>query len=272
MSRGADDHRTEAARLRRGAQLTALLVFIVSIAGFGAFAWLLTSKPASFATVAPVVAFALLGAFTMIFAIVRIDKARRHDIAAILADKGMEVEVAPPKARREELFAPFASLKALRHGAKGMRIWARGEHDGVQVFLIEHNYTVHTGKSNHTVRHTAATAACPPQWPSLSLKGQNMITGWWANLRGKDMRLENDAFNERWIVRAENEDFALLFLSPDVQEFLCAAPSGEAWQIGDGWICWYRQKPLKAADAFVPVERLAGLMRLLPPELSHWRA
>jgi hypothetical protein len=97
------------------------------------------------------------------------------------------------------------------------------------------------------------------------------VTGWWANLRGHDFKLENEAFNDRWIVKTESEDFALLLLSPQVQEFLTNAPSGETWQIGNSWICWFRQKPLKLAEARLPIDRLTGLMRLIPPELAHWQ-
>jgi hypothetical protein len=270
MNEAAELHRSEAARHRKRSRVGTIVLALFITAAVATF--VLGSARSKIGPGIIVPSFVLFGGaiVAMIFVISVLDKARRHDVGAALAEKGMEVDHAPPKERRGGHFAPFASLKALRHGAKGVRIWAGGAVEGRQVFLIDHAYTVHTGKSNHTVHHTAAATACPAQWPVVSLKGQNLVTGWWANLHGRDMTLENEAFNKRWIVRAENEDFALLVLSPQVQEFLCNAPSGETWQIGHGWICWYRQKGLQIDNADVPVERLMGLVRLLPAELAHW--
>ncbi len=272
MNETVELHRAEAARHRNRSRVGTIVMALFIVAAVATF--ILGSAKSKIGPGVIVPSFVLFGGaiFSMIFVISVLDRARRHDMAAALAEKGMEVDAAPSKERRGGLFTPFASLKALRHSAKGLRTWAGGEVEGRQVFLIEHAYTVHTGKSNHTVHHTAAAIACPSQWPVVSLKGQNVVTGWWANLHGRDMKLENEAFNKQWIVRAENEDFALLVLSPQVQDFLCNAPSGETWQIGHGWICWYRQKRLKIDNADVPIDRLMGLVRLLPPELQHWQA
>lgn len=260
MNETVQHHRTLAARRKVHSVIAFVIVAILVLAGV--------------ALVTEIIAILVLFGLASIVGVIAAwasGTSHRHALAAAFAEMGLEVDPAPSRARRDGLFTPFRNLAALRHGSSGLRFWAGGEVDGRHVFLIEHSYTVHAGNSHYVVRHSAVATACPPTWPSISLRGQNLITGWWANLRGHDFKLENEAFNDRWIVRTDSEDFALLFLSPQVQEFLTSAPSGETWQIGRGWICWFRQKPLKLKDAQLPLERLLGLMRLIPPELEHWQ-
>lgn len=217
-------------------------------------------------------ALGLAGLVAVVMAVSGYTAARRLRIGAALEARGLSVQFRPDKRQRAGCFARFAHLTSLRRGERGVRMWAGGEVDGRHVDLIEHAYVVSTGKSSHTVYHCAAATACPAAWPSLTLSPGNVVTSWWASLRGQDMTLENEAFNERWIVKAESEDFALLVLTPRVQEFLAHGPSGESWQIGDGAVCWVRRRQVKPETVCEPLDRLMGLMALIPPELEHWEA
>jgi hypothetical protein len=120
------------------------------------------------------------------------------------------------------------------------------------------------------VTHTAAATPVPPQWPRLSLSSRHALASWWASMTGKDFKVENAAFNARWIVKADDPDFALLFLTPDVQQFLAEAPSAETWHVADGSLCWMVRKQLKPRAIPGPVGRVVALRGLLAPELDFW--
>jgi hypothetical protein len=168
------------------------------------------------------------------------------------------------------MFKPFAGVGMLRHGNRGVKLWFGGELDGRRVDLIEHQYVVSTGKSTHVVTHTAAATPAPEAWPRLSLSSRNALTSWWASVRGNDFKVENEAFNSRWIVKTDDAGFALLFLTPEVQEFLAAAPSAESWHVAGGSLCWMVKRRLKPRDLPRPMQRVLELRAVLPPELDVW--
>lgn len=201
---------------------------------------------------------------------VHLQRIRTESLSIIAAALGLEIVTKPARESRASLFAPFSSLSMLRTGEKGIRLHMGGGHAGRRVDLIEHSYVVSTGKSAQTVVHTAAATPCPVEWPRLSLTPRHALAKLWEAVAGQDLQLESSAFNDRWTIKTDNPDFAILFLSPEVQEFLADAPSHETWHIAGGSLCWVSRGQLRPAEIPRPVERLVRLRDLLPAELDYW--
>jgi hypothetical protein len=212
-----------------------------------------------------------LGALlAVLFLVQDVQKVRAASLALVAERLRLEHVLKPPKAQRTALYAPFTGLPMLRSGPRGVKLWFGGEVDGRRVDLIEHQYVVSTGKSAHTVTHTAAATPVPPAWPRVTLSSRHALASWWASMTGNTFKVENEAFNDRWIVKTESPDFVLLLLTPEVQEFLADAPSAESWHVGGGSLCWLVRKQLKPRDLPPPLARVAALRNLLPQELDVW--
>lgn len=201
---------------------------------------------------------------------VHMARVRRASFAHIASSLGLIADPKPVKKARIIRFAPFTALPMLRSGAKGVKSWAGGEISGRRIDFLEHAYVVSTGKSAHVVTHTAIATPCSPAWPRLSLTPRHGMAKLWASITGKDFKVENDAFNDRWRIKTENLDFAILFLTPEVQEFLAHAPSAETWHLGNGSLCCVIRKKIKPRVLPPMLHRVADLRNLLPGELDQW--
>lgn len=171
---------------------------------------------------------------------------------------------------KDAAFAPFSHLSHLRTGGKGLAWMARSPAGEPPLVLLQHRYVVSTGQTTVQVTHTLAALPCPVTWPPLALTPEHLghrIAG----MLGKgDLRLENDEFNRRWFVDADDEDFAALLLSPEMQTWLVGVPKWVTFHIGRGQIVCAAKKALKPealADLVALCEEFAGL---IVPELQAW--
>ena len=88
--------------------------------------------------------------------------------------------------------------------------------------------------------------------------------------RLKDIRVESEAFNSRWRVKGSDQEFATVFLSPEMQRRLTDWPKGYWLAEGGGAI-------VVATKARLNPERLTTLIRLVgevvglvPAEMEMW--
>lgn len=228
------------------------------------------------ARIEPVLVFvAMIGVVGTIFGLaLAAERGRCRAIFARLRALGFTVVEKTPKEDREAAFAPFAAISPLRHGAKGVGWTASGSVGRWKVAMIEHRYTVSTGKSNHTVVNVCIAAAGGAPWPLLTLKGENLLDRLGESLGlTRDLKLEDEAFNRRWRVLCDDEGFTLAMLGPDVQRAIGDGPStsggkNEWWCFGgpSGMVCVGRRQRVTAECIGEMVSRLEGVLGAMPAE------
>lgn len=219
--------------------------------------------------------FILLGGLAVIIvaalvAAHRANKARRAKLEETLRAMGFTFTGSPAKIDKPALYEPFAHTPQFSHGAAGIQWAAQGRIAGATVHVAEHMHMQSHGKGAHPVHHTAAAVACPAPWPTLSLTREHWGHAL-ANLLGaRDVQLDDEAFNKRWRLKCDQPDFALLFLSPQAQTWLAAAPRNESWHLQAGRLVCVRHGTVKDDAIAALAARPAELMALVPPELAAW--
>lgn len=258
---------TDRSRKRRYllVSITAALMIVVTIA-------VTTSQSVRVPVV--VGAAVTFGIVVLIVAITKGSKAAANKQAVAVAEAcapfGLTYQSFAKIEEKDAAFAPFAHLSHLRTGGKGLAWMARSPMGEPPLVLLQHRYVVSTGQTTVQVTHTLAALPCPVTWPPLSLTPEHLghrIAG----MLGKgDLRLENDEFNRRWFVDADDEDFAALVLSPAMQAWLVGVPKWATFHIGQGQIVCGAKKALKPealAELVALCEEFTGL---IAPELQAW--
>ena len=245
--------------------LTAGLMIVVTLA-------VTTSQP--FRVPVVVGAAVTFGFVLLVVAIAKGSKAAAGRQAAAIAEAcapfGLAYQAFAKLEEKDAAFAPFAHLAHLRTGGKGLAWMARSLTGEPPLVLLQHRYVVSTGQTTITVTHTLAALPCPDTWPTLALTPEHLghrIAG----MLGKgDLRLESEEFNKRWFVNADDEDFAAVVLSPEMQAWLVGAPKWATFHIGQGWLICAAKKALKPealADLVALCEEFSGA---IAPELQAW--
>lgn len=228
------------------------------------------------ARIEPVLFFVLIVGVvaTIVVLAVAAERRRCQAIFARLRALGFTVVEKTPKEDREAAFAPFAAISHLRHGAKGVVWTASGSAGRWKVSAIEHRYTVSTGKSNYTVVNVCIAAVGGAPWPLLTLKSENMLNRLGDTLGlSRDLKLEDEAFNQRWRVLCGDEGFALAVLGPEVQRAIGDGPGTaggkqEWWCFGGptGLVCVGRGQRVNAESIGEMISRLEGVLAAMPAE------
>lgn len=200
----------------------------------------------------------------------RAEQKRMRELAAGLALAGLEVVTSPTDEQKRSAFEALGPFRDLRDGPRGIVWFARGHVQGREVTLGEHKYTTGSGKNRTTVRHTVAAIAASERWPALSLAEENLLHKIAEMFGSKDLKLEDEAFNKRWRVSADDTEFATLVLSPEVQAWSMALPARTIIRVGRGGMGLATNWGVKLENAQRLVSSVSELASLLPPELDAW--
>lgn len=214
-----------------------------------------------------------LVALAIIVSVTRAQQRHRRALADACARLGIAPRVFRQNEERGPTFEPYAHIEQFKSGAKGLAWLARDPTpgtEGTDLVLLEHHYIVHTGQAAVRVTHTAAIRTCPRSWPRLSLTAEHVGHRIGALFGKRDMLLENDEFNKRWFVDAEDEDFAALVLTPEMQQWLLEVPRSVAFRLGDGHLVCLEKKQVKPEDLHELVGLLRGFESRIPSELQAW--
>ncbi|RMH27492.1 MAG: hypothetical protein D6693_05265 [Planctomycetota bacterium] len=185
-----------------------------------------------------------------------------RDPAAALA--GLTPIDKPEKPLRER----FGHLPEVRKHGSIKRAY-RGERLGREVFAFEHSHVIHTGNAAIPVFKTIY-AMQAPDWPRVSVTPRGTIGRLVGALFGRrGLELDLPEFNRRFTVRAEDEDFAVVLLSRDIQRHILAKP-GVTWRVGRGWLCLIYNGRLRLPRAAASLDRLEAFASLIAPELERW--
>lgn len=215
--------------------------------------------------------------FVVIFGTIALFESRRkRAIADALQARGFQVTMKPADGEKLIAFTRLSHVPALKQGHSGVKWFATGLHRGKSTWICEHSYTTGSGKNRSTHTNTVVAIGAPDDWAPFSLTAESIFHRWGEKLGlPKDLKLENEAFNKRWRVRAgaeyrrgeSSEDTALFILTPEVQQFLIAADSREWWCIGSGRIVCGMPSSLALKDLEKLLDRPIGLTEHLAPEV-----
>lgn len=199
-------------------------------------------------------------------------RGRAEAIRDLCATMGLVYTTAKELPDRAAAFAPFAHLKALRTGAKGVAWIARDPTGALPTTLVEHSYVVSTGKSTTRIRHCAGARPCPPAWPRLDITPRHLGHRLAGAFGRRGIQLEDPEFNRRWFVESEDDTFAALVLIPEMQTWLLGVPRPTAFVLGEGQLVCLRRKAPDASGVHALIDLLNGFEERLLPELAVYGA
>ena len=196
--------------------------------------------PLPVAMTAGVVAAAV--AMTAIIVMIsRVAAKKRAQLDALLQSRGLAPNFKPAKPDKRAAYAQIGEPASLAGGATAVRWCASGEVDGRPATVVEHVVVRSSGSTTSVTTTTAYSTPAPHDWPRVTLTRESLAHSLGA-LFGKknELKVESKDFNDRWHIdlenaTPENEDFALLLLTPEVQHWLTkTAGKLESWSIGRG--------------------------------------
>lgn len=155
--------------------------------------------------------------------------------------------------------------------ATDIRHILHGELAGAAVTCLQHTYVVSTGQATIPVVTTALLAQAPASWPEVRITPASPLHRLARSVGlSRSLKLDLDAFNQAFVVRSEDEEFALLLLTPAVQELLLTAPTKLRWRIGQGAIRAHARGKMQAKKLTAQLEALQGFLERIPSELHTW--
>jgi hypothetical protein len=217
---------------------------------------------------------ATIGVFVAIMALAAYNgKKHRERIAAFFQERGGEAWAKPEAGVQLRAFAAIGNYEELRSGPAGVR-WAAclpGD-----TWVLEHMYTTGSGKSRQTHINTIASVPAPEHWPRLLVRRQHFLDNIVDSVKNlvpsagalsKDMTLDNADFNKTFRVQASDENFALVFLTPEVQEWMLAAPAQWSFLVHRGTFLVICKRTLKLEELPTFSEAPAHVLQRTTPEL-----
>lgn len=215
-----------------------------------------------------------VAAFAVIMMLVhRANKKRMAGLEAMLREKGFAAtwgKDAAEKALSAGVMNFIGPFRTLRTGEKGVSWFALGMAEDRRCIVLEHRYTSGSGKNTSTHYHTIAAVEAPERWPVLSLTGEAFFHKIGEKMGIRDIKVEDEEFNKRFRVKCDDEDFAVLVLTPEMQAWLKLLPKRVEVSIGDGAVCVVKRWVCKAEDVATMIAAAGALRNMLPAELESY--
>lgn len=162
----------------------------------------------------------------------------------------------------------FRDLSEIPRNAK-IRHVLQGVLDGRGLAILEASYMVYAGHTMMQVSNTVY-AADAPAWPSTLLSPRGLFGRLAFRMgRASGLMLESQEFNARFVVKTDEDDFAIALLSPEMQAFMLTK-TRVRWRIGGGRVCLIYEGGLKAGRIEASLHRMRTFWSLVPPELHEW--
>lgn len=221
-------------------------------------------KPLAF--VAAVVVAILAGVITLVIITAKKERLRRAAIAKALGERGLQV--AQGLGDREVL-GPIEPLASRLDKS----VWsASGTIQGLELVAVEHTYTTGAGKSRQTHNHSVVSFALPVAWPALSVTAENFLHRIGELFGMHDIRLEDEAFNKRFRVKCDDENFAILLLNPEVQGLMMAWEKRLSLAIKGNRLCVMVTRHLDETAWIAFLDSSVAFRMAIAPELDAWTA
>jgi hypothetical protein len=212
----------------------------------------------------------VVGIVILILAARIANRKRLEALASLFHQLGDNYWPKPTEQQRAEAFSGIGSPQTLKHGAKKVKWAAQTHSQGPGTWIVEHSYTVSVGNHHQVVTHVVASApiqSWTQEWVSLRVARQTLGGKLSVMMGGVDIRLDDPVFNKAFRVQAESEEFALLLLTPQVQQWLLAMPKAWALEAGSGVL---RVLHRGSSDAEIVAQLIAAprmILSMTTPEL-----
>lgn len=190
----------------------------------------------------------------------------RQRMGAIAAQHGLQVDVATkqPPDLGFDLFGRGSSKKVQS------QMWRAGEQDSV----FQYQYRVKSGDNSRTYRWTATLIALPFVAPHLTISTESFWSKAKRAVGMRDIEVESPAFNDRYLVRCDDERFAISLLDQEMIAWMLSPDSGAGtvtFEFGGSWLLCHCDQ--------LEVDMLPGMLAWgqsirprLPTVLSEWYA
>ena len=189
---------------------------------------------------------------------------QQADTQRVVEQLGLQYE---PKSR-EALHRRFAPMPGIPRSGTVAHV-LRGDLDGREFIAFQHMYMVHTGQASVPVHHTVYTTAAP-QWPCVTVRPRGVLSRLVRRFgAGQSFVLEDPAFNHAFRVVTDDEDFALLLLHPQMQQFMMSHRK-VSWQVNPGAVAMVYPGTMKFDRISASIDRLRSFWQLVPDELDAW--
>ncbi len=141
---------------------------------------------------------------------------------------------------------------------------------GREFLAFENTYIIHTGQAVIPVAHTVFTLSAPASWSSIKISKRNWISRMAYKLGShRGIEFESQEFNALFKVKAENENFAIAFLSPDLQSFILEKVNA-TWKIEPNRIALIYAGSMKTSRMNASLSRLERFWSLIADELKSF--
>ncbi len=216
---------------------------------------------------------ALIGLFAVIVIIGSLVRASRkkadqwREQADALDDTlTLDFNADPPKDFHRE----YVYLPEIKKSGKTHRL-AQGTIADHNATFFEHRYVVSTGQSTHTVIH-CVYATDAPGWPDLSVTPRHPFSKLMRSLGWrKGLLLDDPQFNHRFVVKCDDEPFAVTLLTPEMQQFLLGKPNAR-WRITHNKVFLIYRGALKLDRMPASIDRMARFWSHVPREVAAWKS
>lgn len=109
-----------------------------------------------------------------------------------------------------------------------------------------------------------------PNWPKVRIRGRRRLWLWLLKrFSGPGLELDDAAFNKAFRVDAEDDDFAIALLTPEMQHFLLEKRNVD-WSVGRGALKLFYGGRLKRKRMPESLERLQRFWQHVPDALHAW--
>lgn len=223
----------------RKASRYALLWIAVIFAGIGVSIFIASQVDGERLGAWMMLVFAVPIILSMVVAAVinhRLDKKRIEGLRQVFERRGITMDTSPDAAQRNQFYQPISFLTewmGLQAGAANIQWLAASKQFGV----FEHLFV--TGSGKHVQEHLETVVVVPSPYRTeggLTARraGFSMKRAW----RKTEARFEIGVpeFDKDWVLSG-NPVLAEWFLIPQVREILADAPRGEAWVLGNNYLC-----------------------------------
>jgi hypothetical protein len=181
------------------------------------------------------------------------------------------LDFAPMDLFGDTAWLPFPMFGSPEHGTENV-VWERFRGTEIRVFDYWFVEPVEGRSAGTRRRLTCAVAPLGASAPRLRIAPRDLDDGVRSVLGLREIRLELEAFNRRFVVESEDERFAIAFLEQRMMEGLLAVPAGVTIDVNGDVVLLSapRLRPeqvLRLYDAAVEIhERIPhSLASLFPP-------
>lgn len=196
-----------------------------------------------------------------------VEHRRKKAIEALFTPRGDPVWIKPTPEQKATALDAVGNPPELKDGFGGVKWAAHVQSASLPLWVVEHSYSRGAGKSRRTYTHTVVAAPVPASWATTTITRITL----WNKLQGligkKGMQLDSEAFNKAFHVTTDDENFALVFLTPALQEWLLATPKTWSVRVTQGMLHVYQ--PHAASVKLLPamLNAPSELLARTTPEL-----